>query len=218
MTFTISLFGAKSAYFRETLKNPSLDFSETPSEKRGFRFPSFSVAYGDRKRRHIPVLQETPINQSFLSLTAFLVALALISGGCSTSGSTVLKVDARGAQGVQSLRQEITWMLTDLGYDWVPVRHPETDKLVKAYRHAGQWKMLFQARSRPKIRIDARFDIAANEATLRFHEVGKEGFSAESEPYYRKLRERLVLEFGPDQVDGRDYLKISLHQAMPIRG
>ena len=62
----------------ETLKNPSLDFcilgsvngtslyhySGTGSEKRGFHFPPFSVPYSDRKRQHIPVLQETLINQS----------------------------------------------------------------------------------------------------------------------------------------------------------
>ncbi len=152
----------------------------------------------------------------YFRLITPLAVVALISSGCSTPGSTVLKVDARDAQGVQSLRQEITWMLNDLGYDWVPVRDPETTKLVKAYRHAGQWKMLFQARGRPEIRIDARFEIAVNKATLRFHEVGREGFSAGTEPYYRKLRERLVLEFGPDQVDGRDFLKISLHRWLPV--
>ena len=54
--------GAPETYtftFQAPLKNSSLSFSETGSEKRGFHFPSFSVAYSDRKRQHIPVLQET---------------------------------------------------------------------------------------------------------------------------------------------------------------
>ncbi len=151
-------------------------------------------------------------------LTALLAALALFLSSCSTPGSTVLKIDAGDLQGVQSLRQEITWMLNDLGYDWVPVQDPNVSLPVQAYRHAGQWRMLFQARNRPEIKIDARFDIDGARATLRFHEIGNEGFSAESEPYYRKLRQRLVLEFGPDRVKGRDFLKISRHRSTLSHG
>ncbi len=44
---------------RETLKNSSPNFSETGSEERGYFFPSFSIAYRDRKRQHSLVLQET---------------------------------------------------------------------------------------------------------------------------------------------------------------
>ncbi len=55
-------------------------YSETGSEKRGFHFPSFSIACSDRKRQHIPVLQET--------LSSFIVSLTI-------AGSSLLAYDAQ---------------------------------------------------------------------------------------------------------------------------
>ena len=91
-------------------------------------------------------------------------------------------------------------MLDDLGYDWVPVRDPSIALPVKVARHAGQWRMRFQARDREDIRIDARFNIADSTATLRLYEVGDDGHNSPSERYYRELLERLKLEFGRDHV------------------
>jgi hypothetical protein len=135
--------------------------------------------------------------------SALLAILLVFVSGCSTTGNTVIKVDASDLEGVQSLRQEITRMLDDLGYDWVSVRDPDFAQPVKAARHAGQWRMLFQARDRTDIRIDARFDIAGYKAYLDFHVVGVEGLDSSSETYYHKLRERLELNFGPDHVSDK---------------
>lgn len=147
-----------------------------------------------RRMRHCRL--ESPVFRS----STLLAILFVFASGCSTTGGTVLKIDARELQGVQSLPQEITRMLDDLGYDWVPVRDPSIALPVKVARHAGQWRMRFQARDRADIWIDARFNVGESTATLRLYEVGDDGHSSPSEHYHRELLERLELEFGRDHV------------------
>ncbi len=158
--------------------------------------------------RFTATAHQDPMNQSrlrslYFRLPLLFAVLAVIASGCSTTGTTVIKVDASDLEGVQSLRQEITWMLNDLGYDWVPVRDVTTGKMVKATRHAEQWRMLFQARDRADIKILARFDVSGYRASLGFQVAGVEELDASSEPYYRKIKERLALMYGPDNISDK---------------
>lgn len=135
-------------------------------------------------------------------ISVLLAALIGFASGCSTTGAAILKIDTGDLVGVQYMPQEISRMLDDLGYDWIPVYDPAIRQPVKVAEQYGQYRMRFQARDRSDIRIDVHIRITGNTTTLRFHEVAAKDATSVSEKYYRKLRDRLVLEFGPENVSG----------------
>jgi len=75
-----------------------------------------------------------------------LAALALISQGCATSGGETLKIDTRNVVGIQYMPDELTRMLRELGYQWIPIVDPETDREVKTVQKQGYRQHAVRAR------------------------------------------------------------------------
>ncbi|UCC55512.1 MAG: hypothetical protein JSU75_09105 [Gammaproteobacteria bacterium] len=132
---------------------------------------------------------------------ALLILAILFQTGCTTvTGGRTLDVDTRDLVGVQYMPQEISRMLEALGYEWLPVHDPDIGHPVKVAEYQGQYRMLFQARDNTAIRVEAHIRVAGNHTGLHFYEVGNRELGEAARGHYRKLKQRLVLEFGADNV------------------
>jgi len=135
------------------------------------------------------------------SLPALLILTALFQFGCATvTGGRTLDVDTGGIESVQSMPQEISRLLDELGYQWLPVHDPDIGQPIKVAEINGQYRMLFQARDNPAIRIEVHIRETGQYTGLHFYDTGNKQLDAAAQQQYRKLRDRLVLEFGPNHV------------------
>lgn len=133
---------------------------------------------------------------------ALCMALLLLLAGCASTGDTILTVDGRHVKGIQYLPTEISSMLEELGYKWLPITDPSIGK-VKIAEQFGQYRMQFQAVDDARVRIDVNIRKDNNVSGFHFYEIGSKTLSAPSAEYYQKLKERLNLQFGADNVSDR---------------
>jgi hypothetical protein len=134
-------------------------------------------------------------------LPALLMLAALLQSGCATvTGGRTLDVDTGNLEGVQNMPQEISRMLEALGYESLPVHDPDIGHPVKIAEQNGQYRMLFQARGNPAIRVEVHIRVAGNRTGLHFYEVGNKSLGESARQHYQQLKQRLVLEFGADNV------------------
>ena len=134
-------------------------------------------------------------------LPALLMLAALFQSGCTTvTGGRTLEVDTGDIEGVQYMPQEISRMLEALGYEWLPVHDPDIGHPVKVAEYQGQYRMLFQARDNTALRVEVHIRVAGNHTGLHFYEVDSKDLGAAARAHYRQLKQRLVLEFGADNV------------------
>jgi hypothetical protein len=134
-------------------------------------------------------------------LPALLVLTGLMLAGCMTiTGGRTLAIDTGDLESVQYMPQEISRMMDSLGYDWLPVHDPNIGHPVKIAEINKQYRMLFQARDNEAIRVEAHIQVAGNHTGLHFYEVGNKSLGEPAQQHYQKLKERLVLEFGADNV------------------
>jgi hypothetical protein len=146
-----------------------------------------------------PVLIKQYISSSLLP--ALLLLAALFLSGCTTvTGGRTLEVDTGDIESIQYLPQEISRMMESLGYDWLPVHDPDIGHPVKVAVINGQYRMLFQARDNTAIRVETHIRVAGHHTGLHFYEVGNKDPGEPALEHYRKLKQRLVLEFGADNV------------------
>lgn len=135
------------------------------------------------------------------SLPALLVLAVLFQCGCATvTGGRTLEVDTGDIESIQNMPQEISRMLESLGYKWLPVHDPAIGHPVKVAEYNGQYRMLFQARNEPAIRVEVHIRVAGNHTGLHFYDTGNKELDASAQQRYHELKQRLVLEFGADNV------------------
>jgi len=135
-------------------------------------------------------------------LTLLLLALlGLQLPGCATTtGGETLKIDARNVQGMQHLPDELTAMLRDLGYDWMPIEDPQSHRGVKTAQIDGEYRMRFEYLKTRQLRIDVRIRRKDGVTWLRVYEPGSEALSPSSGKLFEKLKMRAEQEFGAVNV------------------
>jgi len=129
-----------------------------------------------------------------------LFALILLLPGYTAAADRILKVNPRHIEGMQNMPSEITSMLEELGYEWLPIRDPVTGQPGQIAHQSGQYRMLFRAKANAAVEIEVHIRIGDNVTGLYFTEVGSDEPGEVALDYYHKLRERLELEFGADSV------------------
>ncbi len=136
-----------------------------------------------------------------------LGALIMCLPGYAASSDKVLKINPGDDAAIQYMPGEITAMLEDLGYEWVPVHDPAVGHGVEVAQQYGQYRMQFRASDGAEITIDVHMRISDNVTGMYFHETGDEGSAVSSQGRYRKLKDRMSLEFGADNVsEGHSFL------------
>lgn len=140
-----------------------------------------------------------PVWQRYLAV-AFLGAFVLCLPGFAASDDKVLKVDPRDVTDIQYMPGEIVAMLQDLGYEWVPVHDPAVGHGLQVAQQNGQYRMKFQAKDDEAVTIDVHIRISDNVTGFYYHDAGNAAPEVSSQSRYQKLRERMALEFGADNV------------------
>lgn len=136
------------------------------------------------------------------SITA-MALFALLVPGYALAGDRVLKIDPRHMVGVQNMHSEIASMLEDLGYEWQPISDHTTGQPVQVAEEYGQYRMLFRAADKVTVQVDVHIRKNDNMTGLHFSEVGTDQPGDAAMDYYRKLKDRAVLEFGADNVSDK---------------
>ena len=128
------------------------------------------------------------------------VALAVLTASCAIGGGEKLEIDARRVLGVHDMRQELSAMLADLGYQWIPLLDRDTEQPAKIVKQSGDYRMRFEYVTTKQVRIDARINPTDNYTWLHFYEPDSQTLSASSAALFEALKDRAVLEFGRENV------------------
>ena len=149
-----------------------------------------------RRTRHVCL-----VLVRYLLYIAMFAAFLLISPGCATvrDGET-LSIDTRNVLGARYMPDEVTLMLSELGFRWIPINDPEIDRPVKMVRRYGEFRMRFEYAESGQVRIDARMSERPGVTRLHFYEPGSESLGASSRELLRRLRERAESKFGRANV------------------
>ena len=134
-----------------------------------------------------------------LTILLFTV-LALQLPGCAGTSGEILKIDAHNVQGIQHVPDELTAMLRDLGYDWVPIEDPHSRRGVKTVQIDGEYRMRFEYLKTRQLRIDVRIRRRDGVTWLNVYEPGSETLSPASVTLFAQLKARAEQEFGAVNV------------------
>ena len=136
-----------------------------------------------------------------------IIVLAALATACATQTALTLEVNSKHVEGAQYLPQELTRMMTDLGYQQLRVKDPVTEQSVTVKEQYGQYRMLFQSLEDSNIRIDIHIVKADGRIGLHFYDIHNNSPSSTSMRLYEQLRQRLNHEFGAENVsDNRTVL------------
>jgi hypothetical protein len=129
-----------------------------------------------------------------------LWSLLVLAPACAAAGELTLKIDPKHVTGLQNMRSEITSMLEGLGYEWLPVHDPAIGQPVQVSQENGQFVMLFRATDNASMQINVHIRKYDNVTGLHFIEQGTDQPGGAALNYFNKLKERVILEFGADNV------------------
>lgn len=129
-----------------------------------------------------------------------LGAFVVLSTGCASTGGETIEIDQRHVTGRQHMPDELSDMLRDLGYDWVPIPDPDSRLAVKTVQQDGEYRMRFEHVTGGQVRIDARIRRKDGFTHLHFYEPASRTLSASSMVLLQKLQQRVALEFGAANV------------------
>lgn len=132
-----------------------------------------------------------------------LFALLVFVPGYASAADKTLKIDPRHVVGVQDMRSEVRSLLEGLGFEWQPIADPATGQPVQVAEKHGQYRMLFSATDNASVQVDVHIRISDKVTGLHFQELGADSPGDAAMDYFRKIKERLILEFGADNVSDR---------------
>lgn len=133
-------------------------------------------------------------------LFVVFLAGALLSNGCATRSGEALVIDTRDVVGVRFMPDEMTDMLRELGYDWIPIVDPAIRQEVKSFRQDGEYHMRFEYLETRQVRIDARMRSRDGYTRLHFYEPGSETLNPSSMVLFQQLQDRVALQFGAANI------------------
>jgi len=129
-----------------------------------------------------------------------VLTLLLLLSACAGGGGETLKIDARNVPGMQHMPDELSDMLHELGYRWIPVEDPNAHRGVKTIQRDGEWIMLFEHTQARQVRVGARIRMRDGYTRLHFHEVDSLTLSASSRDLLQALQRRADQQFGAPNV------------------
>jgi hypothetical protein len=134
-----------------------------------------------------------------LSICLF-AALALQLPGCASISGETLEIDAHNVQGIQHVPDELTAMLRDIGYDWIPIEDPHSRRGVKTAQKDGEYRMRFEYLETRQVHIDVRIRRQDGFTWLNMVEPGSQSLSPSSLSLFEKLKARAEQQFGAVNV------------------
>ena len=140
-----------------------------------------------------------------ISIMVLFITLILVSGCATADKDNALRIDPRNVLGMVDMRSEITAMLEDLGYQWQPVLNDSTQQRIKVAEKYGQYRMLFRNINNASVQVAVHIRQRDNMTGLHFSEIGNDQPSETAMAYYYTLKERVIEEFGAENVSDDKY-------------
>jgi major membrane immunogen (membrane-anchored lipoprotein) len=134
------------------------------------------------------------------AIAVLITLLLALMTACATHQAITLKVNSRHVQGVQYAPQEVTHMMTDLGYQQLRVKDPVTEQSVAVAEKYGEYRLLFQSLEDNSIRVDIHIDKTDGRIALYLYNTNNSPPGEASLRLYAQLRQRLESEYGEDNV------------------
>ena len=125
---------------------------------------------------------------------------ALLLQGCASPGGEVIRIDVQHVVARQNMPEELTIMLRELGYDWLPIVDPVNRQRVKTVVRNDGYQMLFEYQKTRQARIDVRIRWEDGLTNLHFYEPGNKSLSESSQELLRQLQQRCARQFGATNV------------------
>lgn len=141
-----------------------------------------------------------PVEMGRVICVLLAVAFTLLAQGCASGGGETLKIDVRHVAGQQHMPDELTAMLSDLGYQWIPILDPNVQRNVKVVQLDGEYRMRFEYVQTKRVRIDVRIRMRDGFTHLHFYEPASPALGEASRALLHKLQQRANLEFGDANV------------------
>jgi hypothetical protein len=142
------------------------------------------------------------IHQRILSPALRLVAclMLLTVTACTTSQALSLKVNTAHVAGVQYPPEELTRMMTDLGYQQLRVEDPVTQQSVAVAEQYGDYRLLFQSLENNNIRVDIHAGMTDGRIALYFYDINQGALGSSELRLYEQLEQRVKSEYGAEHV------------------
>lgn len=134
------------------------------------------------------------------AMQMLIICLLALATACATQQAITLKVNSRHVKGVQYAPQEVTHMMTDLGYQQLRVKDPVTEQSVAVAEKFGEYRLLFQSLEDNNIRVDIHIAKMDGRIALYLYNINNSSPGETSLRLYEQLRQRLESEYGSENV------------------
>ena len=128
-----------------------------------------------------------------------LILSMLFLAGCATQSGHILKVNPGDVKALQYMPDEISDVLEELGYSWVPLVDPETKRQVKMTSVYEEYRMRYQNPDQG-IMIDVHIRNRDNVTGLHLKQTGKSGDGRSLNEQFQRLKQHLQAVFGQENV------------------
>jgi len=134
------------------------------------------------------------------AMKMLIICLLALVTACATQQAITLKVNSRHVEGVQYAPQEVTHVMTDLGYQQLRVEDPVTEQSVAVAEKYGEYRLLFQSLEDKNIRVDLHIVKTDGRITLYLFNINNSPPDETLLRLYEQLRQRLETEYGAENV------------------
>ena len=134
------------------------------------------------------------------AMQMFIICLLAQVMACATQQAITLEVNSRHVEGVQYAPQEVTHMMTDLGYQQLRVKDPVTEQSVAVAENSGEYRLLFQSLEDKNIRVDIHIVKTDGKIALYLYNINNSPPGETLLRLYEQLRQRLETEYGAGSV------------------
>lgn len=128
-----------------------------------------------------------------------LMLSVLFLAGCATQSGHILKVNPGDVKALQYMPDEISDVLEELGYSWVPLVDRETGRLVKMTSVYEEYRMRYQNPDQ-SVMIDVHIRNRDNVTGLHLKQTGNTGDGKSLNEQFQRLKRHLQEVFGQENV------------------
>lgn len=132
-------------------------------------------------------------------IPVLLILSAILTSACAPSSGRTIRVDAP-TEFVQNPLWEFKQLMSELGYKHLYLLNPETGQPASVVEKYGEYRMLFAASDDSGLKLSVRIDEQGGKSRLTLYREGEKDLDHRATARYQALVDRLVLDFGQDNV------------------
>jgi hypothetical protein len=137
----------------------------------------------------------------YRSIPVVLLLGVILTAACAPSAGRMIRIEAPG-DFVQNPLWKFKNLMSELGYRPLDLLNPETGQPATVVEEYGEYRMLFSAIDDTDIKVSMRINEQSGKSKLILYREGEKDLDNRAMERYQVLRDRLVLDFGRDNVRG----------------